>query len=113
MAKKFWLPAHKLEPLVNGRGSCIASDRITVDGARVGYMYREPPDSDTDSGWRFFAGDETHEYTDDANKFAIYDVNTIANYDRDIVPLLEAPVDSAFARGTQDALFQPVPLEKR
>ncbi len=41
---------------------CIATDRITVDGLPVGYMYREKPEEGNpfegyDSGWRFTAGD--------------------------------------------------------
>jgi len=44
-------------------------------------MYREAPYNSIDSGWHFFAGDETQEYTDNARNFEIYDVNTIANYD--------------------------------
>ncbi|MCC8361803.1 DUF2185 domain-containing protein [Lysobacter sp. A6] len=34
----------------------MASDRITVDDAKVGYCYREDPEDSVDSGWRFFAG---------------------------------------------------------
>ena len=40
---------------------CIATDRIMVDGEKVGYMYRENPDFVGDSGWRFTAGDEDDE----------------------------------------------------
>lgn len=47
-------------------GSCMASDRILVDGARVGYMIREQPTDSVSSGWTFMAGDETQEYADDA-----------------------------------------------
>ena len=47
-----------------GYGSCYASDRIAVDGCPVGYCYREEPDNDTDtdSGWRFFAGELLHSF---------------------------------------------------
>jgi hypothetical protein len=61
-------------------------------------MYRETPDSDNDSGWRFFSGDETQAYADDPSNFSLYDVNTIANYDEAIIPLLWAPVGSAYSR---------------
>jgi hypothetical protein len=97
--KTFRLSADQIMPMAVGHGSCLASDRITVDGAAVGYCYREDPDTPEDSGWRFFAGDESQEYTDDPDRFAIYDVNTIANYDPDITALLEAPYGSAFERG--------------
>jgi hypothetical protein len=94
MAKNFGLGPDEIVTLAPGRGSCFASDRITVDGKPVGYCYRTLPDSPADSGWRFFAGDETQDYADNPANFEIYDVNTIINYDREILPLIdiEAPV---------------------
>ena len=67
--KKFFIPANNIKDLLtdwNEAGGCFASDRITVDGLPVGYMYREIPDGESpfgeyDSGWRFFAGDEDDE----------------------------------------------------
>jgi len=98
MTKLFALAAVDIRPLAEGRGSCLASDRITVARQPVGFMYRDPPEHSIDSGWRFFSGEETQEYADDASNFEIYDVNTIANYDPDIVPYLDAPAYSAFER---------------
>src|SRR5215831_15426900 len=64
--KVFFLPAHAIRPnLAPKRGSCLASDMITVHGHPVGFMYREEPDNELDSGWRFFAGSESQEYCDD------------------------------------------------
>ncbi len=40
--KQFKLSPSQIQTLVTGYGSCIATDRITVDGMKVGYMYREP-----------------------------------------------------------------------
>ncbi|MCH9693421.1 MAG: DUF2185 domain-containing protein [Gammaproteobacteria bacterium] len=54
--------------------------------------------SRADSGWRFFTGEETQEYIDDLNNTGIYEVNTIANYDPDIIPYLDAPPGSKFGR---------------
>ena len=78
--------------------ACFATDRITVDGCPVGYMYREPPDNDVDSGWRFLAGDESDEYMEDASNLALYDVDTIANHDPSIVPFLDESAGAAFER---------------
>jgi hypothetical protein len=97
--------------LTNGHGGCFATDQITVNGRKVGYMYREQPDNDIDSGWRFMAGDETQEYMDDPDNLAIYDVNTIANYDPDIVPFLDAPYETAFARDPDTGQFEEVEFE--
>lgn len=93
-----------MEGLVTGYGSCFASDRITVDGQSVGFMYREKGDNDLDSGWRFFAGDESEGYTDNPDNFGIYEVNTIANYDPSIIPFLTAPVGSAYSRDSSGKL---------
>ena len=98
MAKQFRLSASDIRPLINGRGSCFASDSITVLGKRVGYMYREEPDNRVDSGWRFFAGDEAQSIADDPKYFEIYDVNTIANYDSEIIPFLDQKVGTAWGR---------------
>ena len=96
--KRFKLRSDEIRPLAPGRGGCYATDHITVDGHRVGYMYRERADGNFDSGWRFFSGLESDEYANDPENLAIYDVNTIANYDPEIIPLLDAPVGVAFAR---------------
>ncbi len=77
--KHFGLRADEIKPLAKGRGGCMATDEITVGHRLVGYMYREPPFFKSDSGWRFFAGDETQEYADEPSNYEIYEVNTIAN----------------------------------
>lgn len=41
---------------------CFISRRVWNDGGPIGYLYREPPDNERDSGWRIFAGDESDEY---------------------------------------------------
>lgn len=107
--KQFGIPGEQILPVAPGRGSCLASDMILCDGEPVGYMYREPPDSKHDSGWRFFAGLEDEEYAQNADNFGVYDVNTVANYDRTIVPLLDAPVGSAFEQD-EDGTLVPAPF---
>ncbi len=87
-----------MRPLAVGRGACFATDRITVDGAGVGYCYREKPQTGIDSGWRFFAGDEQTARGGAGGRLDLYDVNVIANCDPGIVAVLDAPVGSVFAK---------------
>jgi hypothetical protein len=94
----------QIEELVPNMGACFASDRITVDGARVRYMYRAEPEFPEDSGWRFFADDEA---ADDPYSHAIHDVNTIANCDRTIISLLDAPPGSRFVRHPETGKLVP------
>lgn len=96
--KKFKLKNSELKKLVTKAGGCIATDRITVDGEKVGYMYREEPSNNVDSGWRFFAGDETDEYVNNAENLEIYDVNTICNYDESIMPYLNSDIGSSYEK---------------
>jgi hypothetical protein len=96
--KQYYLRADEIQPLVQNVGGCFATDMITVHGHKVGFMYREEPEFDADSGWRFLAGNESQEYLDDPTNLAIYAVNTIANHDADIIPYLHAPIGSAFER---------------
>lgn len=105
MPKRFRINGADIKKLAPGFGSCFATDRITVDGCPVGFMYREQPDDKIDSGWRFFAGDESQEYVDNAENLGIYDVNTIANFDREIIPYLSAEIGSAFGRN-EDGEFE-------
>ena len=100
--KTFFLPAEAIKrDLAPPQGYCIAADTITVQGKLVGFMYREKADHPDDSGWRFFCGEESDEYCSDPANFALYDVNTIANYDPAIIPFLDYQVGSAFERNPE------------
>lgn len=90
--------------MVPDYGACVATDHIMVDGLRVGWMYREEPHAEVDSGWRFFSGAESEAYLDDPDHSGIYAVNTVANYDPEIIPFLDEPLGSAFERGPDGRL---------
>lgn len=106
--KAFRLSPRQIRPLLTdweGPEGCLATDRILVDGRPVGYCYRdEPAPGVPDSGWRFMAGDETEEYMGKSDHSGVYALNTICNYDPDVMPLLRAPAGSSFQRG-EDGKF--------
>ena len=113
----------KIENLIdwnepNGNG-CIVSDKITKEGFMVGYMYREEPDGDRpDSGWRFLAGNEDEVYMNNPNHHHVFAINTVCNYDRDIIPYLFSEIGSVFIR-TDSHTFEiddgskPILIEKQ
>lgn len=103
--KKFKLNKGQILDLIAPMGGCMATDKITVDGEPVRYMYREEPDFEFDSGWRFFSGTESQEYVDDSNNMMIYDINTIANYDAAIIPYLQMPKGTELFRH-EDQIFK-------
>jgi hypothetical protein len=87
-----------LKDLVTHMGFSIASNAIIIDGEKIGFMYREQPDSNEDSGWRFLSGNESQEYVDDEENSKIMAVNTMANYDQAIIPYLKLPVGTEMER---------------
>jgi hypothetical protein len=109
MAEKiFKLKADEFVDLVPPIGGCLATDKITVEGMKVGYMYRENSNDQMDSGWRFFSGTEDQEYVDDPNNTMFYNVNTIANYDGAIIPYLDLPFGTELERIENTDKFQIV-----
>lgn len=104
--KKFKIKAEDIQKLIPHRGECFATDHITVDGMKIGFMYREEPEDRKDSGWRFFSGTETEEYINDFNNTEVYDLNTIANYDPAIIPYLDASYDTELERGEGDEFLE-------
>ena len=117
---KTYLPKKEdVRELVKGQGDCVASDAVTLLGRKVGFMVRETPETFKpegargDSGWRFFAGDESEPYIANAANFNIFPVNAIANLDPDIIPLLNSPPGSAFRRENETGPFKKAPFPKR
>ena len=88
----------EFEDLISNGGTCYASLKITKEGQMVGYMYREPKEDEDDTGWRFYAGTETDEYVEDPDNFMLYDINTIANIDKAVMPILKKPIGTEWER---------------
>jgi hypothetical protein len=95
-----------LLPRWKGPNHCIATDKVAVEGFRVGYMCRMEPDGPNDSGWRFATGEEGKSYMSNPSNFGVYTLNTIANGDPAIAPLLYKPFGSSFIRD-ENGRFQP------
>lgn len=94
----FKLKPEEIKDLIPLMGYCHASDMITVNGENVGFMYREIPADEDDSGWRFLSGTESQDYIDDPANSMIFEVNTIANYDSAIIPYLKKPAGTELER---------------
>lgn len=109
---RLWPSEMKLYlPDWDGPNGCFVTDRVSVDGCKVGWCYREEPEKGfPDSGWRFFSGDETEDYIADIGHTEVCDLNCVCNFDPDILPLLSAPYRSAFVRG-EDGAFRPEPFD--
>jgi hypothetical protein len=86
---RYILKPDEIKELIEQKGYCYASDMITVDGHKVGYMHREAREDEDDSGWRFYSGQETEDYVENEHHFMMFDLNYIANIDPAIIPYLK------------------------
>lgn len=92
-------------------GYIIASNEVAKERKPVGYLYREEPDNERDSGWRVFSGEETQQYADDPSNFAMYNAETILDIDPSIRVLLGTPAPAAFERDSS-GVFSEVPSDE-
>jgi hypothetical protein len=95
----------EFQDLISNGKTCYASRKITDDKMKVGYMYRDEPEDEDDSGWRFYSGTESEDYVENVDNFMLYDLNTVANIDRSILPLLKKPVGTEWEKDTETGRF--------
>lgn len=77
---------------------CYVTNRLLQDGCRAGYLYREDPDREDDSGWRITANDESDDYMSDPDNIAYVSLGAVLSRDDSFRELLDEPAGSAFIR---------------
>ena len=93
-------------------GYIIVSGEVMRDGKRIGYLYREEPDNEKDSGWRVFSGEETQGYADISSNFSMHNATTVVNRDPAVAPLLARAFPVAFERNPDTGEFVEVEVEE-
>jgi hypothetical protein len=88
-------------------GQCVATNMV-LDAGHVGCMYRVEPVCESDSGWRFTAGRESEDYLADVANKSWQQVFIIADIDKNIIPLLKAPIGSEFQRQDGSVWWTPI-----
>lgn len=84
----------------------VLATKMLVEGKRkVRYMYHEEVTNPQDSGWRFFCGDEDDNYVNTPDNIAIYDINTILEIDKSVLPYLNCSIGIALEREDENATF--------
>lgn len=80
------------------------SKKITEEGWKVGYMERNKPYNEFDSGWSFFAGDENDKYLSDAQNIELLCVGNVwQQFDSDILKYIDMPVGTRLIRISSEA----------
>ena len=74
------------------------SKKVLEDGWKVGYMYRDEPRNEKDSGWSFMAGDEDDEYINDYKNIALVSIQEIYKLDPYIWDYIDNPVGTQLIR---------------
>ena len=84
----------------------VIATKMLIEGKRkVRYMYHEETTNPQDSGWRFFCGDEDDDYVNNPDNLAIYDINTILETDKSILPYLNCAAGTALEREDENKTF--------
>lgn len=95
---------------------CVVSKKVTIEGWKVGFMVREEPGDDEDSGWQFYAGDEDDEYTNDVQNIELCRLYSVTGIDPALTDHLESPVGTRLVRissdGFEEDKNQPAFMEK-
>lgn len=104
MKKQYCKTSEEIIRILPDIGAALVTDRIAVDGERVGYMARLDSLNKADSGWAFYAGDETQEYLDAPYNTSVMALNTIANFDSSILPFLMFPPGTQVERNKSGEL---------
>lgn len=90
---------------------CYVTNRVLYDGKPAGYLYREEPDHEDDSGWRITANDETDDYMENSENSSYVSLGAVLNQDDSFIELLVSPVGSAFVREAKSGQFFPCSTE--
>lgn len=99
--QKHYADIRKRKELLN-RKACV-SGKITEEGWKVGYMVRNEPHEEEDSGWLFLAGDEDEAYLSDYRNLVLMPVGAVWQmFDPDIFGCIDMPVGTRMIRISPD-----------
>ncbi|TFW28878.1 immunity protein Imm33 domain-containing protein [Massilia horti] len=88
------------------RPRCFVTRKVLYDGEKAGYIYREEPEEDDDSGWRIMAGNESDQYLDDQENVLYVSLGAVLNQDDSFAHLLGSAPGVAFQRDLKTGEFK-------
>lgn len=80
---------------------CFVTHNILHQDQPVGFLYRDPPEYDDDSGWRITTGSETDEYMQDSRNSSYVSLGAVLRQDDSILALLESDIGMAFIKNDE------------
>ena len=99
---KFQASEQYMEPTKNRlkllNKTAYLSKKILEEGWKIGYMRRDKPVNENDSGWSFLAGNEDNEYYNDYKNIALVSVQEVDHLDPVIWYFIDNPVGTELIR---------------
>ncbi len=91
------------------RLTAVVSIEVAEQGLPTGWLYRDQPDRDGDSGWRVFSGAEPDDFADSADHFVEISLSDLLGLDPGLQTVLDAPVGSCYERedGSDELIAVP------
>jgi hypothetical protein len=77
---------------------CFVTHNILHEEQSVGFLYKEQPEYDDDSGWRITAGNESDEYMQDPSNSSYVSIGAVLREDDSFLPLIDSDVGMAFIK---------------
>ncbi len=99
-AEKYSKPIKNRFKLLNK--TAYLSKKLLEEGWKVGYMRRDEPVNENDSGWSFLAGNEDNEYYNDYKNIALVSLHEVYELDPGIWNYIDNPVGTELIRISSD-----------
>ena len=74
------------------------SKKIAEEGWKAGYIWRDEPLNERDSGWSFMAGNEDEAYVNDASNLVLMTIHQFLDLDRDVWKYIHHPAGTRMVR---------------
>lgn len=74
------------------------SKKIAEEGWKAGYICRDEPLNERDSGWSFMAGNEDEAYVNDAANLVLMTIHQFLDLDRDVWKYIHHPAGTRMVR---------------
>ncbi len=78
--------------------TAVVSIEVARQGLPMGWLYRDHPEGEGDSGWRVFSGAEPDDFADRPGNFVEITLAELLDLDPDLEEILDAPRGSCYER---------------
>lgn len=82
--------------------------KMALEADHIGYCYRETPETNIDSGWRFLYGDEDEEYLDDPTVSVSVYPEEMLSINPALDSILSAPIGLEFEWDDEQQMYMEI-----